>query len=377
MPSFLRDRAAIFRAGIEVERSTLRGNIILLLLFALQAGAVYVTMWREGLLSHFKPSLYQDILPLSLAGVLFVKVIAYLLRYVNYDKAEKNLARVREDFLRGWLNANYMLAFLVPLLLLPTFISLFSSLKSVIHLIQPFYLDEFFMKADRFIHFGVDPWRITHSIFGTARLSVMLNFCYNLWFFIMFFYVLWQIVNVHLGRLRMQFLFAFVISWPLIGSFLAVFLSSAGPVYYGDIVGDPSVYGPMMDALAAFNKQYEDSFFGIYALATQDMLWADYLKNDTGIGSGISAMPSMHVAVAALLYFSAREVNKYMGYGLLVFLVLIQVGSVHLGWHYAIDGYVSILLTWGIWKFSGWLVGRFSEPDPDNQVQCQPPGQIG
>ncbi|MBL4802424.1 MAG: hypothetical protein JKY45_11065 [Emcibacter sp.] len=55
------------------------------------------------------------------------------------------------------MTANYMLAFWVPLLLLPTFMSLFSSMKSVIHLIQPFYLDEFLMKADRFIHFGVDP----------------------------------------------------------------------------------------------------------------------------------------------------------------------------------------------------------------------------
>jgi len=341
-----------------ISRSVLRGNIILLCLFALQAGGVYSVMWYYGLLDHFKPSLYAAILLVSLGLVLFVKSISYGLLYMGYDDEKKGLSRIRADFLAGWLNAEYLLAFLVPMLLLPTFMSLFSSMKSIIHLIQPFYLDEFLMKADRFIHFGIDPWHITHSIFGTAGLSIMLNYFYNMWFFIMFSYVLWMIVNVRFGRDRMQFLFAFVIAWPLIGSLLATFMSSAGPVYYGDIVGDHSIFGPMMDALRAFDGQYENSALGIFALNTQDMLWADYLKNDTGIGSGISAMPSMHVAIAALLYFSGREINRYIGYGMLIFLILIQIGSVHLGWHYALDGYISIVLVWALWKFCGWLAGR-------------------
>lgn len=174
----------------------------------------------------------------------------------------------------------------------------------------------------------------------------------------MFSYVLWMIVNVSFGRERLQFIFTFVIIWPLVGSLFAVLLSSAGPVYYGGVVGDTSIFGPLMDLLKHYDNQFQDSAFGIFPLNAQDMLWADYLKNDTNIGSGISAMPSMHVAVAALLYFSGRSISKYLGYGMLVFLILIQIGSVHLGWHYALDGYVSILLTWGIWKFCGWLTDQ-------------------
>lgn len=352
-----------------MDRTTLNGNLLLMALFALQVVGVYATMWYNGLLSHFKPSLYEGILYASLGLVIFVKGISYALYYVGYEKHERGLATIRADFRKSWMNADYMLAFIVPMVCLPTFMALFSSMKSIIHLVQPFYLDEFLMKADRFVHFGVDPWRITHSIFGTASLSVMLNYFYNLWFFIMFSYVLWQIVNVKFGRDRLQFLITFVIIWPLLGSLLAVFLSSAGPVYYGNIVGDHSIYGPLMDRLHEFNKPYENSVFGIFALDTQAMLWADYLKNDTGIGSGISAMPSMHVSVAALLYFSGRQVSKYIGYGMLIFLVLIQIGSVHLGWHYALDGYVSIILTWGIWRFSGWLVTRVSRPAASNERQ--------
>jgi len=355
------DRVAVFNSKIEIDRSILNGSVLLMCLFAAQVTAVYFTMWKYNLLGHFKPSLYAEILYAGLFVVLLVKGLSYGLLYLGLEDGERGFWRVRKDFRDGWLNVNYMVAFLFPMLLLPTFMSLFSSMKSIIHLIQPFYLDEFLMKADRFIHFGVDPWRITHAVFGNAALSAMLSFFYNLWFFIMFSYVLWMIVNVNFGRDRLKFLSAFIIVWPLIGSFLAIFLSSAGPVYYGKIVGDPSIYGPMMDNLKYFDDQLKDSSFGIFALNTQNMLWADYLKNDTGIGSGISAMPSMHVSVAALLYFSGREVSKYIGYGMLLFLVLIQIGSVHLGWHYALDGYMSILLTWGVWKGCGWLTGFIYE----------------
>lgn len=358
------DRDVVFKGKTEVARTTIQGNIILLCLFAIQISAVYLTMWSQDLLSHFKPSLYGNILFLSLFVVVFVKGISYALMHYSYDDGERGLSRVKSDFLSSWLTVDYMAAFLLPMILLPTFLSLYSSMKSIIHLVQPFYLDEFLMRADRFIHFGVDPWRITHSIFGTAIASVVLNFIYNLWFFIMYSYVLWMIVNVRFGRDRMQFLFAFVIIWPLIGSLIAVGLSSAGPVYYGDVVGDSSIFGPLMEALKQYNGQFKDSPFGIFALNTQDMLWADYLKNDTNIGSGISAMPSMHVAIATLLYLSGRQVSKYIGYGMLVFLILIQIGSVHLGWHYALDGYLSILLTWAIWKFCGWMVDRiYGEED--------------
>lgn len=35
-----------------------------------------------------------------------------------------------------------------------------------------------------------------------------------------------------------------------------------------------------------------------------------------------------------------------------------MIGSVHLGWQYAIDGCMSILLTIVIWRAVGWLLDR-------------------
>lgn len=194
------DRVEAFKGRIEVSRTTLWGSMVLLCLFAMQAISVYLTMWSHDLLSHFKPTLYAGILLGSLLVVVFVKGISYSLLHLGYEDGERGFQRVKSDFLTSWLTVNYMVAFLIPMLLLPTFMSLFSSMKSIIHLVQPFYLDEFLMKADRFIHFGIDPWRITHSIFDTAGAAVVLNFIYNMWFFIIFSYVLWMIVNVGFGR---------------------------------------------------------------------------------------------------------------------------------------------------------------------------------
>jgi hypothetical protein len=38
--------------------------------------------------------------------------------------------------------------------------------------------------------------------------------------------------------------------------------------------------------------------------------------------------------------------------------VVVQIGSVHLAWHYALDGYAAALLTLAIWRAAGWWVAR-------------------
>jgi PAP2 superfamily len=65
-------------------------------------------------------------------------------------------------------------------------------------------------------------------------------------------------------------------------------------------------------------------------------------------------MPSMHLATSFSFVLLGFSVNRRLGTVSSVFAALIFVGSIHLGWHYAIDGYVAILGTWAIW----WIVGR-------------------
>lgn len=67
-------------------------------------------------------------------------------------------------------------------------------------------------------------------------------------------------------------------------------------------------------------------------------------------------MPSVHVAVAGLYAILGWRTRPWAGVALTIYAVLILLGSIHLGWHYAIDGYVSLTMLGPIW----WLGGRLT-----------------
>jgi hypothetical protein len=41
-----------------------------------------------------------------------------------------------------------------------------------------------------------------------------------------------------------------------------------------------------------------------------------------------------------------------------LFLALVFIGSIHLGWHYAVDGYLAVAFAWALWRLTGWLLNR-------------------
>lgn len=60
------------------------------------------------------------------------------------------------------------------------------------------------------------------------------------------------------------------------------------------------------------------------------------------LGLGISAFPSMHVAIAALTALYLTERSRWLAPVGVVFLGVIFFMSVYTGYHYALDGYFSI-----------------------------------
>jgi hypothetical protein len=65
----------------------------------------------------------------------------------------------------------------------------------------------------------------------------------------------------------------------------------------------------------------------------------------------------MHVAVVTLNALMLSGINRFVGALGWLYAGVISVASVYLGWHYAIDGYVSIALVSLIW----WLCGRVAQ----------------
>lgn len=245
--------------------------------------------------------------------------------------------------------------FLVVCAMAPLFFSTFGSFKRMIPLLNPFRWDATLMSWDRWLHFGEHPWRLLQPVLGTPYVTTAINFCYNLWFFVLFFTFIWQAMSCKRPMLRMQFLIGFLLTWIVLGTVLATFLSSAGPVYYGRVTGLADPYSPLMTYLYSVNES-----FPVWALDVQERLWSTYRAGGVDLGSGISAMPSLHVGTSILFALLGWRIHRWAGIAYTAFAVMIMIGSVHLAWHYALDGYVSLIAMPPIWWLAGFIVRRTS-----------------
>jgi hypothetical protein len=249
------------------------------------------------------------------------------------------------------------------LLLLPPFFSAFTSVKSAIGFINPYSWDRAFMELDLALHGGRSPWVLLQSV-GYPLLTFGLSFLYNLWFVVMISILVVAVFSINRPKLRAQYLVSFVLSWTILGTIGAIVFASMGPCFF-DLAypANDNPFKPLMTYLKEVNQTYP-----VWALTAQDMLRENYLANRQGLGAGISAFPSLHVGVAVLNAIFGWHLSRTAGWLLAIFAVLIIIGSVHLGWHYAVDDYASILTIPLIWTLSGMIVDRWHVPPRSVEV---------
>ncbi len=221
------------------------------------------------------------------------------------------------------------------------FIGASSYIKEMITVLQPFAWDETFAQLDRVLHFGTDPYRLTLWLFGSATATTALNIAYHAWFFLIYFTAFIACFARTDDRMSQAFLIGLVLTFAIGGNALAVAFSSAGPVYF-ERLGFGAEFEPLMQHLRGLSDVTP-----VPALAVQEELWAGHVAE--GRIAGISAMPSMHVATSVLMALYAASYARWAGWLMWTFAATIMVGSVHLGWHYAVDGYLGALIAWGCW----------------------------
>jgi hypothetical protein len=66
----------------------------------------------------------------------------------------------------------------------------------------------------------------------------------------------------------------------------------------------------------------------------------------------------MHIASTWIVTRFAFAVGRNAAIFGSLFLLVIFVGSIHLGWHYALDAYIAVFLAWLIWRAVDWTLGR-------------------
>jgi hypothetical protein len=262
------------------------------------------------------------------------------------------LFHVLKGSYKRYVTPRSIAGFLTIFLLAPIFSSAFASYKQTIPLINAFCWDAAFMRLDYILHLGHHPWRLLESILSNPMLLRALDLIYMSWFVFLFISCLWMAWSRR-RRLRLCFFVSVLLIWILLGSGLSTIFSSAGPCYYSSVVQTAdNPYAPLMKRLNEINNSLP-----LDAIYNQSGIWEAARREIWLRFGGISAMPSIHLAVATLYALLAINVRKWLGIVFVIYLVLIQIGSVILGWHYAVDGYAGIALAILIW----FTVARFAK----------------
>ena len=228
----------------------------------------------------------------------------------------------------------------------------FGAFKASIPRHTTYWADAMFANLDR-AFFGVDAWRITHALVGPLG-TLVIDRLYMLWFLLMMALLGWLNFTRD-PRLQLQGLLSYVLTWALLGMFGAMAFASVGPIFYDEILGGDRFNGLVSSLNAQSDLRMHAAVQYLFENRSREV-----------IGGGISAMPSLHVGISWLFVLVCRKANKRLAPIVMLYAGVIYFGSVHLGWHYALDGIVSILGVSAIW----WATGRFVKylDSPANQT---------
>lgn len=252
-------------------------------------------------------------------------------------------------------NATTIVAAIVAAQIFSVGSAAFSALKTALPAVSPFWADRYLAPLEARL-FGEPPWELTHQLFGWATPAI--DFVYASWLAV-------QIAAFYLflvlkpSRLKTHALKVHSYAWLILGVGGAYALSSAGPIFYDRVFGGVA-FGGLSQTLDG----------APVATRTSEMLWRAYAHHTNEIASGISAMPSLHVAMACWLALTIRRGLPRMQWLGWTYLALIWLGSVHLGWHYVSDGAVGIAGMLAIWRLAGAVpsLGEAKAPHPSIQA---------
>ena len=340
------------------------GRIVGLLVDAVRAHAwpihitaIYVVFGTAvaahyGIQTVLSPWIYVDLFEFMAFAIAWPSIIAYLIYVITVERPPKPIGHIASN-LRRFVSPERAATVLPVVFVFPVFAATFTSLKSLIPKINPYHWDVPLSKLSLAVHGGYHPWQWLQPVFGYPLITRALDLVYVSWYPVLCAVLLWQILSQRDRMLRLQFFTTLMLSWILLGTVAATVISSAGPCFFGRITGLADPYAPLMDYLHAVSKEHR-----LFAITAQDYLWRLYQEGRTDIGSGISAMPSMHVSMVTLYALLGWRRNRWLGAAFTAYAVLLFIGSIELGWHYAVDGYAAALGTGLIWYGVGWLQQR-------------------
>ena len=205
--------------------------------------------------------------------------------------------------------------------------------KVCVPLLRTDLYDPALWKLDRFMHLGFSPSVFATALFETSDVAGWLDRWYGLWTPSVLVMLAFFTASAD-SLLRRRFMLSCVFLWGL-GCWLYVALPALGPIFYV-----PELWKEIAGRIPS-------------ASAMHDALWANYQKMLAGRNGvlrefnpiyAIAAMPSLHVGAHALFAIWSWRHARPISLVFIVATFFTFLGSLVTGWHYAVDGYVGILL---------------------------------
>lgn len=298
-------------------------------------------------------------------STVFFGLFPFLYFMVGVTQVVHRFDNRRRLAFRALISPTRLAHFVAGLSLLATlmvFQGSFTSIKNALPVWQGgFPYDAVQADIDRILHFGKDPWRYLYEAAGNGLVRSVVEWNYNQGWFIFCFATLFYVaVSYEARAVRTRYMLTYVLTWIVVGNLLAGLFLSAGPAFFGHVTGDLARFAEQM----AFLGENENTMHA--AVRFQRYLWSLHTSGEPGFGSGISAFPSMHVSLAMLNALFLFEVSRKWGLIAFAYVAFVAASSVYLAWHYAIDGYVGIVLTVAVYFAVDmlWVRGRRAETLP-------------
>lgn len=341
----LSDTANAIRGGLR-EHAVLHTLALTVLSFA-----VAESIWLGRPLDFSTMLFFSLPLVILLALMIFAGLVMEIIRFARRSGDGSITLHIARELRDNYMAPKRISNAVHVTLFMSVFLAGYENMRESIPLANPYSWDQTFMNWDRVVHLGRHPYEWLAPLLNYPMVTAALNINYNMWFAVMFGCWFWQGYGRFDTNLRLRFLFSFGLTWFLGTCVLGTIFSSVGPCFYGKLLTGPDPFAPLMAYLQDTNKSYH-----IYALNAQRALWKYYTTGNGAI-RGITAMPSMHVGASVLFAMLGLASGKrWLAWLLAIFATLIMVGSVHLGWHYAIDGYAGAALAVLCWWISGRIV---------------------
>ena len=318
----------------------------------------YVAIVAIAMLSTIGNAVYHEIFDLPSKGrpsypfvifsvVIFLGICLMRPLLLVFQRHPEPLGQLRRDIVdyRWWLLTSAIMTIAIPQTL-----EFASTMKKAIPQFVPFYADAAITRIEAAI-LGADAWRLTHAVIGDAATRVI-DLIYGMWHLFNISLLCWLVLTTD-RRFQVQAVIAYQLTWILLGGVLATALSSVGPCFVEEFSGNQR-FAPLMEHLGGLDTDQR-----LHSLTARGYLLAS--EGTDSFGAGISAMPSLHVGVAflTLLAVFSKTKSVVLRFAAIAYLGVILVGSVHLGWHYLLDGVVAIAGVILIWlasrKFAGWI----------------------